>query len=167
MKSLFNLFTSLSLRFRAITLLLVVAVIGLGAVAWTQLKQELLPPIEFPSTIILGQFSGVTSDEVLAVLTGPLEHELASIPDVVNIESTTTGAFGAVLTVSNEFGLSQARLHSQIQDAIDRVWLPLRHIPATGYNQLYPAGPMIPIILHRNEEPSEKEGAGMSGDILS
>src|SRR5690349_862802 len=128
MKSFFSLLTNLSLRFRPITIVLVIAIIVLGVVSITQLKQELLPPIEFPQTIILGQVSGLTSEQVMEVLTKPLETELDKIPELVNIQSTTTGAFGSVIQTSNEFGQNQEKLRQRIQDAISNVWLPLRSI---------------------------------------
>jgi multidrug efflux pump subunit AcrB len=133
MKSLFSFLTRLSLRFRVVTLILVGAASLLGIVAITQLKQELIPPVEFPQTIILAQVSGMTSEQVLTIMTSRLETELDQIEAIVNIESTTTGAFGSVITAANEFGLNQARLRSDIQDAINRVWLPLRRIqPGDG-----------------------------------
>lgn len=132
MKSLFNAVTSLSLRFRLITLALVVVVSGLGIVAITQLKQELLPPIEFPSTFILAQVSGMTSEQALRVMTERIEAELQEIPDIVNIESTTTGAIGSFITASNDFGLNQERLRGEVQKALDRVWLPQRVITPEG-----------------------------------
>jgi multidrug efflux pump subunit AcrB len=133
MKSFFSLITRLSLHFRAITLLLVIVALALGVVAITQLKQELIPPVEFPQTIILAQVSGMTSEQALTVLTERLEAELDQVEAIVNLESTTTGAFGSVITASNEFGLNQERLRGDIQAAIDRVWLPLRRIqPAEG-----------------------------------
>lgn len=130
MKALFNLLTSLSVRFRFVTLVLVAIVIVLGAVAATQLKQELLPPIEFPQTIILAQVSGLTSEQVMNVMTAPVEAELDKIDELVNIESTTTGAFGSIIQTSNEFGLDQDALRARIAGAIDNVWLPLRRLQA-------------------------------------
>ncbi|MBZ0290742.1 MAG: efflux RND transporter permease subunit, partial [Anaerolineae bacterium] len=133
MKAFFNLLTSLSVRFRIVTLALVGIVIVLGIIAATQLKQELLPPIEFPQTIILAQVSGLTSEQVMNVLTEPLEAKLDQINELVNIESTTTGAFGSGIQTSNEFGLDQDRLRERIRAAIDEVWLPLRRLqPGDG-----------------------------------
>ncbi len=133
MKSFFSLLTRLSLRFRAITLILVAAASLLGVVAITQLKQELIPPVEFPQTIILAQVSGLTSEQVLTMMTTRLETELSQIEAIVNVESTTTGAFGSIITASNEFGLNQDRLRADIQYAVDQVWLPLRRLqPADG-----------------------------------
>ncbi len=128
MKSLFRGLTALSLRFRAITLVLVVLVSIAGIIAITQLKQELIPSIEFPQTIILAQASGMTSDQVLTVLTKRMEDALTKVDEVVNLESTTTGAFGSVITARNDFGVNQERLRGKIQAALDSVWLPTRRI---------------------------------------
>ncbi|MBZ0284857.1 MAG: efflux RND transporter permease subunit [Anaerolineae bacterium] len=128
MKSFFTLLTRLSLRFRAVTLALMVVVSVLGLIAVTQLKQELLPSIEFPQTVILTQVSGMSSDQVLNVLTKRLETALEGVEQIVNTESTTTGAFGSVLIARNNFGENQVRLTNEIRQALDAVWLPLRRI---------------------------------------
>lgn len=130
MKWILNVITSLSLRFRFLTLALTIVFLILGVVAATELNQELLPPIDLPQTIILAQASGMTTDQVMTILTQRIEPELAQISDVINIESTTTGAFGSVIIAYNDYGLDQARLQAEIQAAIDRVWLPLRRIQA-------------------------------------
>jgi multidrug efflux pump subunit AcrB len=135
MKSFFTLLTRLSLRFRYITLAVVIAVSLLGVVAVTQLKQELLPSVSFPQTVILTQVSGMTSDQVLNTVTKRLEAAVDTVEPIVNIESTTTGAFGSVLIARNNFGLNQTKIEAQIQAALDNVWLPLRRIaPAEGEN---------------------------------
>lgn len=133
MRALFTAVTAFSLRFRLLTLLMAVAVLVAGGYAVTQLNQELLPPVEFPQTIVLSQVSGLTSEEVLSLLTERLEAELSKIPEVVNIESTTTGAFGSVLTLLNDFGIDREQLLDDVQRVVDSVWLPLRWIvPAEG-----------------------------------
>jgi multidrug efflux pump subunit AcrB len=133
MKSIFTWLTQISLRFWMATLVLMLLLVTLGAVGITQLKQELLPSIEFPQTVILTQTSGMTSDQVLNVITNRLETALANVDSVVNVESTTTGAFGSIIVARNNFGLNQASVQQQVQNALDNVWLPLRRIePATG-----------------------------------
>lgn len=128
MKALFNVLTVLSVQFRVVTLALIVLILVLGGVAATELKQELLPPVEFPQTIILAQVSGMTSEQVLSVMTERLEQELSQIETIVNIETTTTGSFGVVVSASNDFGLDQQQIKADIQAALDRIWLPERHI---------------------------------------
>jgi multidrug efflux pump subunit AcrB len=128
MKRVFNFITSLSLRFRAITLIIVLVISFVGVVAATQLNQELIPPIEIPQTFILAQVSGMSSEQVLKVVTERIEAEIDQIPEIINIESTTTSAIGAFVTASNDFGLDQLELKDKIQEAIDQVWLPQRFI---------------------------------------
>ncbi|MFN8376462.1 MAG: efflux RND transporter permease subunit, partial [Anaerolineae bacterium] len=130
MKSLFTLITRTALRFWVLTLVITLLIAGLGVVGTTQLKLELIPSVEFPQTIILAQVSGMSSDEVLNIITLPLEERLRQVPNVVNVESTTTGAFGSVITVRNPFGLDQDALRAEIQRAVDSVWLPARAIHA-------------------------------------
>src|SRR5688572_16442280 len=130
MKSLFDRLTRLSLRFRWITLAGVVIVMVAGTIAGAQLKQELLPPIEFPQTFILASASGMNSEQVLTVVTSRVEEAVASVPEVVNVTSTTNGAFGAFIIAANDFGLNQERLRTKIKAAIDTVWFPQRAIKA-------------------------------------
>ena len=131
MRSFFGAVTALSLRFRWITLIIagLVSVAGISAIM--SLRQELIPAVEFPQTIILAQVSGMTSDQVLGVITERIEQTLdEQVPEIVNLESSTTGTFGAVVTARNDFGQNQARLQRDIQAALDTIWLPTRQISA-------------------------------------
>lgn len=130
MRAFFNVLTQLSLRFRWVTLALVILVIVLGGVAGTELQQELIPPVEFPTTIVFASAPGMTSEQVLSVVTMRLEDEIDKIPEIVNIETQTSGAFGAVITASNDFGLDQEKLQADVLNAIDNVWFPHREISA-------------------------------------
>src|SRR5687768_6259399 len=118
MKRFFDAITRLSLRYRAVTLALVIVTLVTGTIAGAQLKQELLPPIEFPQTFILATASGMSSDQVLNVVTTRLEEAIQTIPEVVNVNSTTTGGI-AFIIAANDFGLNQQRLRAKIQGAID------------------------------------------------
>lgn len=129
MRSFFGAVTALSLRFRWVTLALAALVSVAGIAAITQLRQELIPSVEFPQTIILTQVSGMTSEQVLDAITRRIEHTLdEQVPEIVNIESSTTGSFGSIITARNDFGQNQARIQQDIQAALDTVWLPTRQI---------------------------------------
>jgi multidrug efflux pump subunit AcrB len=134
MKALFGSITALSIRFRYLTLVLVVVLMTLGVNAWTIQKQELLPPIELPQVFILAQASGMTSDEVLEILTKRIEAGLSTIPEIINLESTTTSTIGAFITAANNFGENQEKLRADILAVIDTIWLPKRvlEVPAGG-----------------------------------
>ncbi len=134
MKAFFGAVTALSLRFRWVTLLLAALVSVAGVAAISQMRQELIPSVSFPQTIILAQASGMTSDQVLTVLTERIEQAIdTQVPEIVNVESTTTGSFGSVVTARNDFGQNQTQIQDNVQAALDTIWLPTRQIaPPTG-----------------------------------
>ena len=53
--NLFDAITRLALRFRWVTIGLALVIMVAGALALSDLNQELLPRIEFPQTIIIAQ----------------------------------------------------------------------------------------------------------------
>lgn len=130
MRSFFDFLTRIALRFRAITLSIVVVVMILGGVAATELQQELLPPLEFPQSFVLIQVSGMTSDEVLNVVTLRVEDIVNEVNGVVNVETQTSGTIGVFLLVSTEFGVPQDEIRADIQAALDSVFFPGRAIQA-------------------------------------
>lgn len=130
MKALFGSITALALRLRYLTLLFVILLMVLGVQAAATQKQELLPPIEFPQTFILAQANGMTAEEVMEILTKRIEAELTTIPEIINLESTTSTVPGAFITAANDFGQDQEQLRADILTAIDRVWLPKRVLQA-------------------------------------
>ena len=128
MKRFFAFITRTAVRLRWFTFAMVFVLLALGVYAATDLNQELLPPIELPQTIILGQVAGMTSEQVLNVMTERLEDALTEVSDIVNLESQTTGAFGAIIIAFNDFGIDQQRLVTDIQTQLDTVWFPVRRI---------------------------------------
>ncbi|MFW5709104.1 MAG: efflux RND transporter permease subunit [Chloroflexota bacterium] len=130
MKFIFDKLTRLSLRFRAVTIVLVIALLVMGVISFTRLNQELLPPIDLPQTIILAQAQGMTSEQVLTIITQPIEEQLSQVDEIINLESQTTGSFGAVITAFNDFGIDQSSLRQNIRTAVDNIWLPQRRINA-------------------------------------
>lgn len=128
MRSIFDWLTRMALQFRPLTILVVIVIMAIGGVSATQLNQELLPPVEFPQTIILGQVSGMTSEQVLTVMTERLEEALLEIPEILNVESQTTASIGVIITASTEFGIDQDALRAEIRAKFDDVYLPTRRI---------------------------------------
>ncbi|MCO5199477.1 MAG: efflux RND transporter permease subunit [Anaerolineae bacterium] len=120
----FDKITRLSVRFKWVTLILTFAVLAAGLYALTQLNQELLPPISFPQTIVVTQWSDSESaEQLLSEITDPLDAALSEIEGVVNVESTTNNSF-AVTIVRNEFGLNQDRVVETIETLTDAFALP-------------------------------------------
>lgn len=125
LRSFFAKITELSLRFKWLTIGLTVLFLVLGVVGAAQLKQELLPNIEFPQTFIVTFRPGANNEDLLNLVTIPLEQELAKIPGIIpeGLQSTTgaQGAPVAFITVRSNFGIPQAGIRQQINEAIERV----------------------------------------------
>ena len=123
MESLIGRLTSASLRFKWMVIALAVLVMVGGLFAVTQFKQELIPAIEFPQTVVLAFNSGMAADDMLDQVTKPIERAVEDIEGVVNVELTTTMSVSAVI-IRNEFGVDQPLLREQIQSALDLLELP-------------------------------------------
>jgi len=113
----FNAVTDASIRFKWLTIALAVILIVAGAGAVGQLKQELIPSIEFPQTILLAFNSELDSTTLLEEVTLPIEAALGDVEGVVNVESTTSDGV-AFIIARNEFGLDQEALRAEISAAI-------------------------------------------------
>ena len=72
MESLIGRLTSASLRFKWLVISLAVLVMVGGLYAVTQFKQELIPAIEFPQTVVLAFNSGMAAEDMLDQVTKPI-----------------------------------------------------------------------------------------------
>ncbi len=123
MESLIGRLTRASLGFKWMVIALAIFLMVGGVFAVTQFKQELIPAIEFPQTVVLTFNSGMPAEDMLNQVTKPIEIAVEDIEGVVNVESTTTQGVSAVI-IRNEFGVDQPLLREQIQSALDLVELP-------------------------------------------
>ena len=74
-KNFFNSITRLSIRFKWITIAITIILLGLGIYSALDLKVELLPDIDVPSTFAVAQSNGSTGGNLmLQAYTIPLEE---------------------------------------------------------------------------------------------
>ena len=123
LESFFDRITRASLRFKWVTILLSAAALVAGVFAVTQLKQELIPSIEFPQTIIFALNQGMDSEDMLEQVTIPLEEAIGQIEGVVNIETTTSSGV-SVLIARNEFGIDLEAVREEINDVLNSLSFP-------------------------------------------
>ena len=64
-ESLIDRLTRLSLRFKWVVIALAILVMVGGVVAVTQFNQELIPPVEFPQSVVLALNGGTDADDML------------------------------------------------------------------------------------------------------
>jgi HAE1 family hydrophobic/amphiphilic exporter-1 len=122
-EALIDRLTRASLRFKWITIGLAVVALVAGVFALTQLKQELIPTIEFPTTVVLAFNSGMEPEALRDQVTIPIEEAVKDIEGVVNIESTTASGV-AFIQIQNEFGLDQDALRVEIAGAVEGLTYP-------------------------------------------
>ncbi len=122
-ESLIDRLTRASLRIKWVTVALAIVALVAGAFALTQLNQELIPDIEFPTTIVLARNPGMEPQDMCDEVTIPIEDALKDIEGVVNVESTTSSVF-AFIQVQSEFGLDMEAFRTEIIDSIEALSYP-------------------------------------------
>jgi multidrug efflux pump subunit AcrB len=116
-------FTKLSLRFKWTTIALAVVVLLAGVWGATQLKQELMPNIEFPIASAIVRWPGRSSEQVLENVTIPLEEAAHRVPGAVQVQSVSSAGFALVM-VQTDFGYSGAEISANLQAEVDKLSLP-------------------------------------------
>lgn len=117
LKNLFDRLTRVSIRYRLVTVVLSVILLAAGALALTQFNQELIPPVEFPQSVVLAFYPGGSADETLAQITGPIEDAVQQVEGVVYVESNTGPGYAAVI-ISSEYGLDQDAIRDEIRTVV-------------------------------------------------
>jgi multidrug efflux pump subunit AcrB len=123
LESFIDRITRASLRFKWVTIGLSILALAAGVLALTQLKQELIPSIEFPQSIFIAINPGMDPETLRDEVTIPIEDAVREIEGVVNVESTTSSGL-AFIVVRNEFGLDQDAIRADLTNAIDGLTYP-------------------------------------------
>ncbi|ANN16640.1 hydrogenase expression protein [Amycolatopsis orientalis] len=110
----------LSLRNRSLIGLLALVVIGFGAFALPQLKQQLFPSLQFPQAQIITPYSGASPDAVDRQVTEPLEGGLQGLKGLEELSSTSSEGLSRI-TARFEFGTDIDAAVGQIQRVVDGV----------------------------------------------
>lgn len=116
-------FTKLSLRFKWTTILLAVIVLAAGVWGAMQLKQELMPNVEFPVASAIVRWPGHSSEQVLENVTIPLEEAANRVPGVAQVQSVSSAGFALVM-VQTDFGYSGAEISANLQAEMEKLSLP-------------------------------------------
>jgi multidrug efflux pump subunit AcrB len=122
-QSLIDRLTRRCLRHPWVTIGISALLLIAGIIGALQMKLELIPPLEFPQTMIMATDPGAQAQDTLQQVTIPLEGAVKDIKGVVNVESTTQGSM-TFITVRNKFGLDQVALRTEIQKAVDSLTYP-------------------------------------------
>ena len=87
--------SELAVAKRSVTLLLAGALFVAGLLAWGNLKQELLPDIEFPVITVIAPLPGAGAADVAEQVTKPIERAISGVPRLEALQSTSANSLVA------------------------------------------------------------------------
>lgn len=110
----------LSLKNRALIALITIVAAIFGGLALTNLKQELIPPIELPQLSILTTYPGASPDVVNNDVSTPIEQAIQAVPDLESTSATST-TNASIIQASFAYGTNLATAEQKITQAIGRI----------------------------------------------
>jgi len=126
--------TKLAVAKRSVTILIALAVFGGGVASWGNLKQELLPNIDFPIVTIIAPYPGAGTADVAEQVASPIEAAVAAVPGVESLRSVSTTGLGFV-SAQFAYGSDVKEILRLIQAGIDGAALPSGVTPVVrNYN---------------------------------
>nr|WP_156002379.1 efflux RND transporter permease subunit [Streptomonospora sp. PA3] len=109
----------LSLRNRALILLITIAAAVFGTLATVNTERALMPSIEVPMVMVNAQYQGASPEVVETEVAEPLEQAVQSVPGVVSY--TSTSQTGSVqVTAEFDYGDSSDAVVRDVQQAVDQ-----------------------------------------------
>src|SRR6201990_50918 len=100
------------------TTLLMIAILLVGIVAYTQLPVSALPEVDYPTIQVLTFYPGASPDVVATTVTAPLERQFGEIQGLSQMTSTSSGATSVVVLQFN-LSLNIDIAEEEVQSAIN------------------------------------------------
>ena len=140
------------------TVLLMVAILLAGMVAYFQLPVSALPQVDYPTIQVQTYYPGASPDVMTSAVTAALERQFGQIPGLTQMTSTSSGG-GSIITL--QFSLSESIDVAQqdVQAAINAAssYLPANLPNPPIYNKVNPAdAPILTLALTSDTLPLTK-----------
>ena len=118
--------TRLSLRNRAVTIILATMLVGASVWATLQLKMEMIPDIELPITTVVTIYPEASPEEVVDEVTTPIENVVWDVGEGGNLEQlfSVTSDEISVVFAQFEFGTDMEEISSVIEQRVSELDLP-------------------------------------------
>ena len=145
----------LSMKNRALIALVTIVVAVFGAIALTNLKQELTPSIDFPELVIVTSYPGASPQVVENDVSTPIESAIQNVPNLDStsaVSSTNQSLITAKLTYGSDLDTAEQKINQAINNISGR-------LPSTVQPQVF-AGSIsdLPILeLAVTSDESEKQ----------
>jgi HAE1 family hydrophobic/amphiphilic exporter-1 len=118
-----NRLSQLAVSKRSVTLLLAGALFIAGVSAWSSLKQELLPDIEFPVITVIAPYPGAGSQDVADKVAIPIERAIGGVPRLKTVQSTSANSIALVIA-QFEYGTDVKEALASVEAGIAEAGLP-------------------------------------------
>jgi len=92
---------ALSVRRPVASLMIILAMLVLGGVAWMRMPLALLPDLNFPVAVVYTTYENVGPQEVETLVTRPIEEAMATVANVRRITSTSSPGSSQVVVQFN------------------------------------------------------------------
>jgi len=109
-----------SLRHRIIVVLSITVLVFLGVSAITTSPKEFLPDLSSPIVSVLTDRPGLAPQEVENLITRPIENNLQSLPNAVNVRSQSTNGL-SIVTVTFKWGTDYYLARQLISQSLSEV----------------------------------------------
>src|SRR6202050_1464494 len=138
-----------------VTVLLMVALLLTGAVAYTQLPVSALPEVDYPTIQVLTFYPGASPDVVATTITAPLERQFGEMQGLSQMTSTSAGGVSVIVL---QFGLTLSLdvAEEEVQSSINggQTFLPSDLPVPPVYNKTNPAdAPVLTLAITSDSIP--------------
>ena len=120
--------TQFAVREKSVIILLAVGIMIAGWFSWGQLRQELLPDIEFPFVTVITPVPGAGAEDVASEVTEPVERAIANIPRLETVQSTSGNSLSLVFAEFS-FGTNVKETLAEVEQAVGQLDLPDGSVP--------------------------------------
>jgi multidrug efflux pump len=132
-----------------------VAILLVGAVAYTQLPVSALPQVDYPTMQVLTFYPGANPEVIASSVTAPLERQFGQIPGMQQLTSTSSDGC-SIVTLQFNLKLNIDVAEQQVQQAINLAlpFLPKDLPNPPVYSKINPAdAPVLTLALTSNALP--------------
>ncbi|HXF83741.1 MAG TPA: efflux RND transporter permease subunit [bacterium] len=112
--------SALSIRRPVFVLMVILALLVLGAIAYVRMPVELMPNVQFPFVTVITAYPGAGPEEVETLITKPLEEQLSSLPNVRRVYSTSEEG-ASVIGIEYRLGTNLDAATADVRQRVDLV----------------------------------------------
>ena len=137
------------------TALLMVAILLVGVVAFTQLPVSALPEVDYPTIQVLTFYPGASPDVMATTVTASLERQFGQLQGLSQMTSTSSGGCSVIVlqfALSLNIDIAEEEVQSSINAA--QSFLPSSLPSPPGYSKTNPAdAPVLTLAITSNSIP--------------